>query len=76
LGREIGPKAADRVQGDGSERRRKSMPGTSGPQSFSLSPLLDRIRDEFHLSSIVHNLKTTALHLLGPPTGQVCASIA
>jgi hypothetical protein len=30
LGREIGPKAADRVQGDGSERRRKSMPGASG----------------------------------------------
>ena len=33
-------------------------------------------RDEFHLAAIVQNLKTMALHLLGPPTGQVRASIA
>jgi hypothetical protein len=33
-------------------------------------------RDEFHLATIVQHLKTTALRLLGPPTGQVCASIA
>jgi hypothetical protein len=33
-------------------------------------------RDEFDLAAIVQNLKTMALHLLGPPTGQVRASIA
>jgi hypothetical protein len=32
--------------------------------------------DEFHLVAIVPNLQTRALRLLGPPTGQVCASIA
>lgn len=35
-----------------------------------------RARDEFHLAAIVQNLKTMALRLLGPPIGQVCASIA
>ncbi len=37
---------------------------------------LSGARDEFHLAAIVQNLKTMALRLLGPPTGQVCASIA
>jgi hypothetical protein len=37
---------------------------------------LSGARDEFHLAAIVQNLKTMALHLLGPPTGRVCASIA
>lgn len=37
---------------------------------------LSGARDEFHLAAIVQNLKTMALHLLGPPTGQVRASIA
>jgi transposase len=36
---------------------------------------LSGARDEFHLAAIVQNLKTMALRLLGPPTGQVCASI-
>jgi transposase len=36
---------------------------------------LSGARDEFHLAAIVQNLKTMALHLLGSPTGQVCASI-
>jgi hypothetical protein len=34
---------------------------------------LSGARDEFHLAAIVQNLKTMALRLLGPPTGQVCA---
>ena len=33
-------------------------------------------RDEFHLAAIVQNLKTMAFRLLGPPTGEVCASTA
>jgi hypothetical protein len=33
-------------------------------------------RNEFHLAAIVQNLKTIALRLLGPPTGQMRASIA
>ena len=33
-------------------------------------------RDEFHLAAIVQNLKTMALRLVGPPTGQIPASIA
>jgi len=37
---------------------------------------LSGARDEFHLAAIVQNLKTMALRLLAPPTGQVCASIA
>ena len=37
---------------------------------------LSGARDEFHLAAIVQNLKTMALRLPGPPTGQVCASIA
>jgi transposase len=37
---------------------------------------LSGARDEFHLAAIVQNLKTMALHLLGPPTGQVCAPTA
>ena len=36
---------------------------------------LSGARDEFHLAAIVQNLKTMALRLLGPPTGQVYASI-
>jgi hypothetical protein len=36
--------------------------------------VLSSARDEFHLAAIVLNLKTMTLHLLGPPTGQVCAS--
>jgi hypothetical protein len=35
---------------------------------------LSSARDEFHLVAIGLNLRTMALHLLGPPTGQVCAS--
>jgi transposase len=37
---------------------------------------LSGARDEFHLAAIVQNLKTMAIRLLRPPTGQVCASIA
>jgi hypothetical protein len=37
---------------------------------------LSGARDEFHLAAIVQNLKTMALRLLGPPTGQARASIA
>jgi Transposase DDE domain len=37
---------------------------------------LSGARDEFHLAAIVQNLKTMALRLLSPPTGQVCTSIA
>jgi len=37
---------------------------------------LSGARDEFHLAAIVQNLKTMALHLLGPPIGQVHGSIA
>jgi transposase len=37
---------------------------------------LSGARDEFHLAAIVQNLKTMALRLLRPPTGQLCASIA
>jgi transposase len=37
---------------------------------------LSGARDEFHLAAIVQNLKTMALHLLGPPTYGACASIA
>jgi hypothetical protein len=37
---------------------------------------LSDARDEFRLAAIVQNLKTMALRLLGPPTGQLCASIA
>ena len=37
---------------------------------------LSGARDEFHLAAIVQNLKTMALHLLGPPTAQVGASMA
>ena len=33
-------------------------------------------RDEFHLAAIVQNLKTMALHLVGPPTKGTCAAIA
>jgi len=36
---------------------------------------LSGARDEF-IAAIAQNLKTMALHLLGPPTGQMCASIA
>jgi hypothetical protein len=34
------------------------------------SEVLSGARDEFHLATIVQNLKTMALRLLGPPTGQ------
>ena len=37
---------------------------------------LSGARDEFHLAAIAQNLKTMALRLLGPPTGQARASIA
>ena len=37
---------------------------------------LSGARDEFHLAAIMQNLKTMALHLLDPPTGQVRASIS
>jgi transposase len=37
---------------------------------------LSGARDEFHLAAIAQNLKTMALRLLGPPTGQMCVSIA
>jgi Transposase DDE domain len=37
---------------------------------------LSGARDEFHLAAIAQNLKTMALRLLGPPTGQMSASIA
>jgi hypothetical protein len=37
---------------------------------------LSGARDEFHLAAIVQNLKTMALHLLGPTTGGASATIA
>ena len=37
---------------------------------------LSGARDEFHLAATLQNLKTMALHLLDPLTGQVRASIA
>jgi hypothetical protein len=37
---------------------------------------LSGARDEFHLAAIVQNLKTMALRLLRPSTGQARASIA
>jgi transposase len=37
---------------------------------------LSGARDEFHLATIVQNLKTMALWLLGPPRDRMCASVA